>query len=148
MNAKILLLLLTAFFLSCNSYEKLGDFKYRTTIKKTFIDDFGGLIMSVKVYHSPTKDTVLFGYKFKTQKLDFETEKDTNYTAGKFTYDPVNKTITTTEIFINGYERYQEIDSIIRVYIQEKDGSIFFKKYIEYKDGVGIDYKKGTGSSK
>ncbi|QSB25578.1 hypothetical protein [Flavobacterium sp. CLA17] len=137
MKAKILLPLLTVFFLSCSSYEKIGDFKYRTTIEKAFIDDFGGLIMSIKTYYSPTKDTYLFGYKFKTQKLYFQTEKDTNYTAGKFTYDSVNKTITTTEVFINGYERYRELDSIIRVFVQKKDGSIFRKEYIEYKDGIG-----------
>ncbi|MRX41875.1 hypothetical protein GJU43_21550 [Flavobacterium sp. LC2016-23] len=148
MKAKILLPLLAAFFLSCNTYEKLGDFKYRTTVKRVFIDDFGGLIISIKTYYSPKKDTFLFGHAIKTQKLDFETEKDTIYSIGKFTYDPANKTITSTEIFTNGYERYKYLDSIVRILIQEQDGSIYLKNYIEYKDGVGIDYKKETGSSK
>lgn len=148
MKAKIFIPILTVFFLSCNSYEKLGNFKYRTTIKRVFIDDFGGLIISIKTYYSPKKDTFLFGHAIKTQKLDFETEKDTIYSIGKFTYDPVNKTITSTEIFTNGYERYKYLDSIVRILIQEKDGSIYLKNYIEYKDGIGVDYKKGTGSSK
>ncbi|QSB25581.1 hypothetical protein [Flavobacterium sp. CLA17] len=148
MKAKILLPILTVFFLSCNSYEKLGDFKYRTTVKRVFIDDFGGLIISIKTYYSPKKDTFLFGHAIKTQKLDLETEKDTIYSIGKFKYDPANKTITSTEIFTNGYERYQELDSIVRILVHEQDGSIFLKEYIEYKDGIGIDYKKGTRSSK
>ncbi|TCN59946.1 hypothetical protein D0809_08455 [Flavobacterium circumlabens] len=137
MNAKILLPLLTAFFLSCNSYEKLGDFKYRTTIDRVFNDDFGGVIISIKTYYSPTKDTFLFGNKFKIQKLDFEGENDTNYINGKFKYDPVNKTITTTQIFKNGYERFLEVDSLVRVFVQKIDGSVVLKEYIEYKDGIG-----------
>ncbi|MRX41874.1 hypothetical protein GJU43_21545 [Flavobacterium sp. LC2016-23] len=137
MKAKIFIPLLTVFFLSCNSYEKIGDFKYRTTVKRVFIDDFGGLIESIKTYYSPTKDTLLFGHIIKTQKLDFETEKDTNYIDEKFRYDPVNKTITSTEIYKNGYERFLKIDSLVRILVQKKDGSIFLKEYIEYKDGVG-----------
>ncbi|MEO6176881.1 MAG: hypothetical protein ABIP27_17140 [Flavobacterium circumlabens] len=137
MKTKIVIPILTAFFLSCNSYEKLGDFKYRTTIHKVFNDDFGGLVKTIKTYYSPTKDTLLFGHIIKTQKLDFENENDTNYIAEKFTYDPVNKTITSTEIYKNGYEHFLELDSLVRILVQKKDGSIFLKEYIEYKDGVG-----------
>ncbi|TCN59947.1 hypothetical protein D0809_08460 [Flavobacterium circumlabens] len=136
MKAKILLPLLIAFFVSCSSYEKIGNFKYRTTVKRVFIDDFGGLIESIKTYYSPTKDTFLFGHIIKTQKLDFENENDTIYTIGKFTYDPVNKTITSTEIYKNGYEHFLELDSLVRILVQKKDGSIFLKEYIEYKEGV------------
>lgn len=124
--------------MSCNSYEKLGDFKYKVTIERVNTGDFGGVVDYMKFYHHPVLDTSMFGYVIKSQRLDFETKKDTVFTIGKFKYDKINKSITTVEIYQNGYEKYVELDSIVRILMQKNDGSIIYKDYIQYLNGKEI----------
>lgn len=133
-NFKILLFIL--FLYNCSSTEKVGNSKYRTSIKRVNSGDFEALIYKYKQYIC-NKDTV-FGVLIRAQKLDFETKKDSVFGYGKLEIKKEdNKTfIITKEININGYDNFTEIDSIIRFYEQLKDGKVKFKEIKYYRNGI------------
>ncbi|MDP5201337.1 hypothetical protein [Flavobacterium sp. DG2-3] len=136
MKTKFYIVVSAVLFISCNSYEKIGDFKYKVSYERINTGEFNGLIKNIKSYYSPIKDTFLFGYTVKAQKLDFETEKDSIFTIGKFKYDIANKNIITTEIFLNGYDNFLQTDSIIRIFTQKKNGGIVLKEFKKYRNSI------------
>jgi hypothetical protein len=138
MKTKLYLILIVFIFISCKSYEKLGNFKYRVTVSRVNTSDFDGLIEYIKSYRDPISDTILFGYTIKTQRLHFERNQDTVYARETLKFNPKNKNIICVEIFENGYQHYLKMDSLVRRFTQNKDGSINLIESKEYKGGILI----------
>lgn len=103
-------------FLGCGTYEKIGGFRYKIKIDSLNTGDYDGLIETMKFYHRNNKSQL--GIIIKSQKLHYQSNKDSIYSSLKFNIK--NTSLLVTEKFINGYEKYQHIDSIHRIYIQEK----------------------------
>jgi hypothetical protein len=139
MKNRTLLISIIILLASCSSYEKLGDYKYKVTIDRVFIDDFNGLIMYIKSYRNPISDTIIFGNTIKTQRIHFERNQDTVYARATLKYNPKNKNIICVETFENGYQHYLKMDSLVRRFIQNKDGSVNLIEYKRYQDGIFIE---------
>lgn len=124
------------FLYGCSSYKTVGNFKYKTHYKRSNIGEFEALIKKYEVYVRQN-DTV-FPVLVKAQKLDFETKNDTVYAYGKLeVLKEVDETfIIVKEININGYEKFANIDSIVRMYEQFENGKIVLKNIYSYKSGV------------
>jgi len=129
------MLIIIVLLANCQSNKKIGDFKYKISYTRVNTGDYDGLIKTIRSYHEPVTDTILFGYTTKGQKLHFESKRDTIYVKGVINFDLKINTIKTVESFINGYEVYEKIDSIVRIYVQEKNGSIKLKEFIEFRNG-------------
>tara|TARA_R110000868_G_scaffold410069_2_gene697089 strand:- start:1010 stop:1423 length:414 start_codon:yes stop_codon:yes gene_type:complete len=127
----IIIILLT----NCQSNKKIGDFKYKISHTRVNTGDYDGLIKTITSYHEPVTNRILFGYTTKGQKLHFESKRDTVYVKGAVSFNLKTNTIKTVESFINGYETYEKIDSIVRIFAQEKNGSIKLKEYKEFRNG-------------
>lgn len=128
-------LFITLTFFNCTSYEKIGDFNYKVKTERVNTGDYDGFIETIKSYYDSNEGQFLVGYVMKSQKLHFETEKDTIYSIGKLKYNKLNRLIICTEIFKNGYQLFLNTDSIQRVFKQENNGKIVLKEYIKYKNG-------------
>lgn len=133
---KKLCLLLFVLFCSCSNYEKVGNFNYKTGIYRTNSGEFEALVFKYKPYIY-NKDTI-FVTLLKAQKLDFETTKDTVFGYGELRVEhKKNKIyILTKETYINGYQNFTEIDSVVRFYEQLKNGKVKFNKILYYRNGV------------
>ena len=123
-------------FNNCSNHEKVGNFKYKTGIERVNTGDLGALIYKFKLYIYD-KDTV-FVTLIKAQKLDFETTKDTVFGYGELRVEhKKNKIyILTKETYINGYQNFTEIDSVVRYYEQLKNGKVKINKILYYRNGV------------
>ena len=139
MKTKLFLISIVFIFISCKNYEKLGNFKYRVTISRVNTGDFDGLIEYIKSYRDPVSDSILFGNTIKTQRIHFERNQDTVYARETLKYNPKNKNIICGETFENGYQHYLKMDSLVRRFIQNKDGSVNLIEYKRYRDGILID---------
>nr|WP_314838272.1 hypothetical protein [uncultured Flavobacterium sp.] len=129
-------LLFILLFNSCSNYEKVGNFNYKTNIERVNIGEFDALIYNYKQYvHN--KDTI-FSTLVKAQKLDFETTKDSIFGYGELRVEHKNNKIyiLTKETYINGYQYFTEIDSVVRFYEQLKNGKVKFNKILHYRNGV------------
>jgi len=125
------------FLFSCSSYKTIGNYKYKTHFKRGNIGEFEALIKMYEVFINKKNDTI-FPVLVKAQKLDFETKKDSVFAYGKLDVRK-KKNITyiiTKEIYINGYDNFTEIDSIIRFYEQLKNGKVEFKEIKHYRNGI------------
>jgi hypothetical protein len=133
---KLSYLLFFILFYNCSNHEKVGDFNYKIGVKSVNTGDFDALIYKYKLYIY-NKDTV-FGTLIKAQKLDFETTKDTVFGYGELRVEhKKNKIyILTKETYINGYQNFTEIDSVVRHYEQLKNGKVKFYKILYYRNGV------------
>lgn len=129
------ILIIIILLANCQSNKKIGDFKYKISHTRVNTGDYDGLIKTIRSYHEPVTDRILFGYTTKGQKLHFESKRDTVYIKGDINFDLKTNTIKTVESFINGYEAYEKIDSIVRIFVQEKNGSIKLKEYKEFRNG-------------
>lgn len=118
---------------SCNHTEKIGDYNYNNTFKKTNSD---GIMYTHKVYINKKRDTV-FSTLIKGQKFEFQSDTDTIFASGGLEVKKINNQyyILTKQYYINGYEKYTTIDSIIRTYKQLQEGKVRFCKIIYYKKG-------------
>lgn len=125
------------FLFSCTSYKKIGNFKYKTHFERSNIGEFESLIKLYEVFTNKNNDTI-FPVLVKAQKLDFESKKDSVFAYGKLeTKAEKDKIyIITKEIYVNGYNNFTEIDSIIRFYEQLKDGRVEFKEIKYYRNGI------------
>jgi hypothetical protein len=128
------LIIVCAFF-NCASYEKIGDFKYKVKTERVNTGDYEGMIETIKSFYDSDDGGFLVGCVIKSQKLHFETKKDTLYSSGKLKYDRQNRLLICTEIFKNGYELFLKTDSIQRVFKQENNGKIVLIKYSKFKNG-------------
>ncbi|MPT36841.1 MAG: hypothetical protein E2604_17575 [Flavobacterium sp.] len=70
----------------------------------------------------------------KGQKLGAEKEIDTVFIKGVLEEYPDNK-IITKQFNINGYEKFTNTDSIIKIFFQKEDGSFFLKNVKYYRKG-------------
>ncbi|TDE01360.1 hypothetical protein [Flavobacterium sandaracinum] len=125
-------------FFSCTSYEKIGNFKYKVKTERVNTGDYEGMVETIKSFHDRNDGEFLVGYVIKSQKLHFETKKDTQYSNGKLKYDRLNRLIICTEIFKNGYELFQKTDSIQRIFKQENNGKIVLIEYSRFKNGAKL----------
>lgn len=131
---KIVLLLIILTFSKCGTYEKIGDYRYKTRIDSLNTGDFDGLIETMKFYYRNNKPQL--GIIIKSQKLHYQSNTDSTYSSYSLKYNHNNYTLITTEKFFNGYEKYQHIDSIQRTYIQDKKGNLKLiqHRYFETKN--------------
>lgn len=51
MKKIFLLIFIFLFILSCSPYEKIGSFKYKVEIVKTYTGEYGGVVETLKTYH-------------------------------------------------------------------------------------------------
>ena len=109
-------------FLGCGTYEKIGSFRYKIKIDSLNTGDYDGLIETMKFYHRNNKSQL--GIIIKSQKLHYQSNNDSIYTCTSIKFNIKNTSLLVTEKFINGYEKYQHIDSIHRIYIQDKKGNL------------------------
>lgn len=133
---KILTSIILLSILSCSEYETIGNYKYQVKYSRNNTGDFNALIKKNKLYLNNKNDTV-FSKLIKSQKLDFETKNDTIFSYGNMETLHRNNTtfIITKEININGYDKFNKTDSIIRVYEQSKNGNLILRKYSSYWEG-------------
>lgn len=137
----ILVIFCFIFLSGCSCYKTIGNYKYKTNFKRSNIGEFGALIKRYEVFINQNNDTI-FPVLVKAQKLDFETIKDSVFAYGKLDVKKEeNKTyIITKEIYINGYENFTKIDSIIRFYEQKDNGNVKFIKANYYRKGLEKSY--------
>ena len=138
---KSILLFLVFLLISCSTKEIIGNYKYSTKTNRVNCGEFDALIFKSKVFITKKKDTV-FSKLIKAQKLDFETKKDSVFAIGKLEVKKEkDKTyIITKEIYINGYDNFTEIDSIVRFYEQKDNGNVKFIKANYYRKGLEKSY--------
>ena len=137
----ILVIFCFLFLSGCSYYKTIGNYKYKTHFKRSNIGEFEALIKRYEVFINQNNDTI-FPVLVKAQKLDFETKTDTIFAYGKLE-TKVEKDkiyIITKEIYINGYDNFTEIDSIIRFYEQKDNGNVKFIKANYYRNGVEKSY--------
>lgn len=106
-------------FSACSTYEQLGTRKYKTKIERINIGEFDALIEYFKFYHGKKNQEYLFGYVMKGQKPGAEKETDTVFIKGVLEEYPDNK-IITKQFNINGYEKFTNTDSIIKIFFKKK----------------------------
>lgn len=137
----ILVIFCFIFFFSCTSYKKIGNYKYKTLIKRSNIGEFDALVYRYELFTNKDNDTI-FPVLLKAQKLDFETKNDSVFAYGKLeTIKEKGKIyIITKEININGFDNFTNIDSIVRLYEQKDIGNVKFIKAIYYRNGVEKSY--------
>lgn len=133
---KILSSIILLSILGCSQHEIIGNYKYKVKFSRSNTGDFHALINKNKLYLNNKNDTV-FSKLIKSQKLDFERKNDTIFAYGNMEILHRNNTtyIITREININGYDKFNKTDSIIRVYEQFKNGNLILRKYSSYWEG-------------
>lgn len=138
----ILVIFCFIFLFGCSSYKTIGNYKYKTHFKRSNIGEFDALIYKYELFINKDNDTI-FPVLVKAQKLDFETNKDSVFAYGKLDVKREKKEtyIITKEIYINGYNNFTEIDSIVRFYKQKDNGNVKFIKANYYRNGLEKSYQ-------
>ena len=136
----ILYICLLFLFSFCKKNDKINHISYQTKIVRDNSCEFDGLVFKSKVFML-NKDLVL-STLITAQKLDHETEKDTIFANGQLIIsNKKNKTyITTKEKYMNGYDKFTTIDSIIRNFEQLDDGTFKLLKISHYRSGQEITH--------
>lgn len=88
---QIIFLIIIVLGLGCTSTEKIGNVTYKTKINKVFIDDYNGMVLSIKLYYF--KNEFQAGCTIKGQKLGFENLSDTVFIYGTTTIDSEQKNL-------------------------------------------------------
>ncbi len=132
----LLILFVCLFTHGCANCEKIGDYRYKTSVNRVNIGEFDGLIFKYKRFVANESDEG-FPLLIKAQKLDFETKNDTVFAYGDLNVikEKDKVYIVTKEININGYENFINTDSVIRTYEQFKGGKVKFNEVIYYRRG-------------
>lgn len=122
---------------SCSSYEKIGDFKYKTKIVRVNTGDADEMIKLIKVYENPNNNIEQLNFVMSGKRWGFERKKDTLLVKGEmFFYKQNNiniiKTKETTLVSV-----YKSVpDSIVRFYEQDNFGNIKMQSIIKYKNNL------------
>ncbi len=121
---KFLILFLFIIILTggCTNTERIGNFRYKTKTEKVFIDDYGGMTISIKSYYLGNEFQA--GCKIKAQKLDFGKQSDTVFSKGFITIDNKNKRLVCREYYLYGYSEYLNMDSSVKIFEQQLDGKL------------------------
>jgi len=125
-------LIIFLFIISCGQYEKIGSYKYRVKTYIVFTGDYHGIYKTIKTYSYRKKHQA--GVVISS-KLSFNTPADTIYTYGFSQIDSINKQLIGKEYYYNGYAKYLETDSIVKVFQQLTNGNLILKKYTSYYNG-------------
>ena len=125
---KLFFLIIIVLGLGCTSTEKIGNVTYKTKINKVFIDDYNGMVLSIKLYYF--KNEFQAGCTIKGQKLGFENLSDTVFIYGTTTIDSEQKELICKEFYSNGYQTFINKDSLVKIFKQQHDGKM---NLIEYK---------------
>lgn len=80
----------------------------------------------------------MFPSLIKAQKLNSENKNDSIFAYGTLKALNLNRQnkIITTEQYINGYNTFTKINSVMRVYKQVENGNVVFEKYTSYGGGI------------
>lgn len=137
----ILIIFSFIFLFGCSSYKTIGNYKYKTRVKRSNIGEFEALIYRYKLFINKDNDTI-FSVLQKAQKLHLETKKDSVFAIGKLKVKKeIDRTyIITKQINMNGYDNFIKIDSIVRFYEQNDNGNVKFIKANYYRNGVEKSY--------
>jgi len=138
MNKYIVIGLIFFFVIGCSTYEQLGRQKYKSRIERINIGEFDGMVKYFKFYYRKKNQETLFGYVMKGQKLGAEKETDTVFIKGVLEEYPDDK-IITKQFNINGYEKFTNTDSVIKIFFQKENGSFFLKNVKYYRNGKVVD---------
>lgn len=132
----ILIVIMLIFISSCSNYEVIGKYKYKVKTDRVNTGDYEGIILKYNVYINDENEGV-FTSLLKAQKLDFEKENDTVFGTGKLTVKKVENEyyIITKEIYKNGYDKFTEIDSVIRTFKQIDNGKVIIQEINYYQNG-------------
>lgn len=127
---------------SCAEYETIGKYRYKVVTNNVNSGEFQGLIFKSNVFINQNNDTV-FSKLLKAQKLYFEKKSDSVFAFGRLVVTRKNEKvfIITKEININGYEKFTECDSIVRIYEQLENGKVKLNRIVRYWDNQ-IRYKQ------
>lgn len=130
---KKILFFLILINLSCNHTEKIGNYNYDSTFKKVNSD---GMMYTYKVYTNKNKNTV-FSTLVKGQKFEFQSATDTIFASGRLDVKKINDQnyVLIKQYYINGYEKYTKIDSIVKIFKQLQDGNVILSKISYYEKG-------------
>ncbi len=134
---KYLIILFFVTLMSCDkNKEKIGNYQYIIETSRHNTGDFDALILKYKSYYLK-KNSNKLSVLVSGQKLGYETENDTLFAYGKLEIKNVNDDIKlfVKEFYINGYDKFNECDSIIREFKQTNTGEINFVKISYYYNG-------------
>lgn len=131
-----LIIKLLVFISSCSNYEVIGKYKYKVKTERVNTGDYKGMILKYKKYTNEENEAI-FSSLLKAQKLDFEKENDSVFGTGKLEVNKVENEyyIITKEIYKNGYDKFTEIDSVIRTFKQLDNGKVIVQKIDYYQNG-------------
>ncbi|WP_353164196.1 hypothetical protein [Empedobacter brevis] len=135
-NMNFLLCIMSLAFLcsGCGTYEKIGNFKYRTKTEMVFTGDYGGIVKELKSYQLKNKHQA--GVVLKSQ-LGFKPIVDTIYSVGFTEIDKINKRLIIKEYYFYGYKDAIRKDSVLKVFQQAPTGELNLLMYKTfYKGGV------------
>lgn len=132
MKSLVSVVFICLFITSCGTYEKIGSFKYKIKIEKAWTGDYGGVVETIKTYNYKKKSEA--GVIISSQ-IGFDSPADTIYTYGYSKIDSVNKRLIMKEYYFYGYSKALKTDSIMRVFLQLKNGKFELINYTRYYNG-------------
>ena len=138
--SEIFLIPIVIILASCSSYEKIGDFKYKTKIVRVNTGDADEMIELIKVYQNPTSNLEQLNFVMSGKRLGFERKKDTLLVKGEmFFYKENNKNIIKTKetTLVSVYTSLP--DSTVRFYEQDNFGNIKLQSILKYKDNLIVE---------